>query len=187
MNLPPNVKLDSDAEQLLGLKPFEGLEKEEFMMDIPINLVPTGVLSGLEVTLKGPDDLEGDIEAQAEALEEAIQNALKGVQADLKAALDAALRSSVWNWPTGGSRDIYNTGQLLASGRVILSKNKLAVSYGASYASIVHDGGYIFPYGNQNLRPIYLPGRPWISSTLYGGGPVPQFDFKASLMRHLKT
>lgn len=185
MKLPPNVQLDSIAEQLLGLEPIEGLD-DGFDLELPVNLIPGTVINGWEVRKEGAEDLEDSIEAQAEAIREKIKDAMKGVQADLKIALDDALQSSAWKWRSGGARDIYDTGNLLKSGRVVLSGTKLSVSYTAPYAAIVHDGGYIFPYGNKKARPIYLPGRPWISATLYGGGPVPRFNFNASLQRHLK-
>jgi len=186
MKLPPNVKLDDNAKQLLGLKPFDDLEEGGFDVDIPVQLLPMGIVNGWSVSVEGIEDFANSINQEAEDIKLAVKKALKGVAVDLKRALDAALKSSAWRWPTGGSRDIYDTGALLSSGSVTVNGYSLAVKYGASYASIVHNGGYIFPYGNKNLRPIYLPGRPWITSTLYGGGPVPQFDFNASLKRYLR-
>ena len=91
-------------------------------------------------------------------------------------ALDKALRSAVWAWE-GGSRDIVDTGELVRSGQVTASAEGISVTYSAPYANLVHNGGYIYPYGNKRARPIYLPGRPWVSSVLYGGGPVEKFDF----------
>lgn len=184
MQLPKNVKLDDNARQLLGLDEFPVIEDGGFKLKLPVNMIPGGMVTGLKATVQSDTDVAADIEAQADAVRDVIKDAMKGVRLDLKAALDKALKSAVWGW-IDGARDIYDTGELLNSGQVIVSGTQIAVSYSAPYASIVHDGGYIFPYGNKKARPIYLPGRPWIASTLYGGGPVPQFDFKASLMRHL--
>lgn len=112
-------------------------------------------------------------------------NALMGKLAqEVKDALDAALKSSVWTWKNG-VRDIYDTGELASSGEVSVGAGGLIVSYDAPYANLVHNGGYIYPYGNEKARPVYLPGRPWVSSVLYGGGPVPQFDFEGFFKSNL--
>lgn len=121
--------------------------------------------------------IEASYEAKIEALEPQLI-------AELTEALTAALRSSVWSW-NGGARDIYDTGNLAASANISMSSGSLVVKYDAPYAGIVHNGGYIFPYGNKSARPIYLPPRPWIDSVLYGGGPVPQFDFGEFFRRNL--
>lgn len=183
--LPKSVVLDDTAAQLLGIEPIDGLEGDGFDVEIPVNLIPAGVLSGWNVSVSQSGGIEGGINESTEEIEQKIARAMRGVQADLKNALDSALKSSAWKWRGGGARDIYDTGRLLDSGKVVLDGTRLSIVYTAPYASIVHDGGYIFPYGNKNRRPIYLPGRPWISSTLYGGGPVPKFDFRASLLRHI--
>ena len=105
----------------------------------------------------------------------AINRASLRIAVDLKLELDGALRSSVWRTP-GGVSDIYDTGELLASGRVTVGSDGVTVSYDAPYAALVHYGGYINPYGNTSAR-VYLPPRPWVDSVLNGGGPVPAFDF----------
>lgn len=116
--------------------------------------------------------------------EQLIQGVLDQIARELKAALDQALRAPVWAW-NDGARDIVDTGALMASGQVLTTGLQLSVVYGADYAMLVHNGGYIYPYGNKNLQPIFLPGRPWIRSVLFGGGPVEQFDFTAALNRAL--
>lgn len=114
-----------------------------------------------------------DLEAR---LESAITRASQRIASDLKQALEEALRSSVWS-TRGGAADIYETGELLASGSVIANENGLTIAYDAPYAALVHFGGYIYPYGNLRAR-VYLPPRPWVQSVLSGGGPVPQFNFE---------
>lgn len=126
--------------------------------------------------------LEESVEEDLEAM---LDKAFAGVARELKVALDDAMESPVWNWSSGGSRDIVDTGSLKSSGLVVIDRNGVSVSYSSPYAGIVHDGGYIQPYGNPNARPIYYPKRPWIRATLLGGGPTPQFDFGASIMRNL--
>jgi hypothetical protein len=109
-------------------------------------------------------------------LEAAITRASQRIATDLKQALDDALRSGVWPTRTGAA-DIYETGELLASGRVVINESGLTIAYDAPYAALVHFGGYIHPYGNTSAR-VYLPPRPWVQSVLSGGGPVAQFDFQ---------
>ena len=93
----------------------------------------------------------------------------------LKQRLDMALMAPVWAW-NDGVRSIYDTGVLMASGSVTWNGKSLVINYTAPYADLVHNGGYIQPYGNKSARPVYLPGRPWISAVLDGGGPVPQWN-----------
>jgi hypothetical protein len=116
-------------------------------------------------------------------IKDAINKATIEVAKDLKIALDAAIRSSSWDGLQGPS-DIYDTGELLNSGEVVADSSGITVYYTAPYAALVHYGGYINPYGNINAR-VYLPPRPWVESVLFGGGPVPQFDFKQYYQRAL--
>jgi phage gpG-like protein len=107
----------------------------------------------------------------------AVNRATLRITVELKEALDEALRSNVWQW-SDGIRDIYETGELLESGKVVITDQTITVIYDKPYAALVHYGGYITPYGNMSAEKVYLPARPWISAVLYGGGPVPRFDFE---------
>ena len=120
------------------------------------------------------DEVQGQIDAVMSKLAQ-----------EVTLALTQALMSGVWSWE-GGSRDIYNTGRLARSVNVSVDNSGISVAYSAPYANIVHNGGYIFPYGNRSARPVYLPARPWVTSVLYGGGPVPQFDFDDFLSRNIE-
>ena len=146
--------------------------------EISIPFVGVPIMSApIDIDLKAPADF-GDIDLAAltQEAQEAIDQVLNKLAKEVKAALDAAIRSPVWAW-SSGSRDIFNTGELMQSGSVTVSGSGIQVSYSAPYANLVHNGGYIYPYGNKKLRPIYLPGRPWERSVLQGGGPVKPFDF----------
>lgn len=157
----------------------------------------TGTLGQLEVPMIGlhlpiPISLDAipknidpiDEQRLLAKAKEAIGEAMPKLAEEVEKALTAALRASVWSWTTG-ARDIYDTGELASSVEVLAKEGGISVSYSAPYAAIVHDGGYIHPYGNKNARPVYLPGRPWVSSVLYGGGPVPQFDFDGFLRKEV--
>ena len=143
---------------------------------------------GLPITFDAVVKEEIDAVDEAAILEEAqkqINNLMAQLANEVEAALTDALKSNAWSWK-GGSRDIYDTGELARSVSVTVTSDGISVSYGVPYANIVHNGGYIFPYGNASARPVYLPPRPWISSVLYGEGPIPQFDFDGFLKRNLK-
>jgi len=117
-----------------------------------------------------------NIEDVNKRLASAINRASARVTRDLKDALDKAMLSSAW--PTiSGRADIYDTGELLQSGKVLVSGNGITIVYDAPYAALVHYGGYIVPYGNASAEKVYLPPRPWVEAVLNGGGPVPKFDF----------
>ena len=148
-------------------------------------------VAGLNVVLPITFEVEADENIdimEEEILQEAremIEELMPKLALEIQSALTNALRSSVWSWK-GGSRDIYDTGELARSVRVEATGDGIRVSYSAPYADIVHNGGYVQPYGNKNARPVYLPPRPWVSSVLYGQGPYPQFDFEAFIERNTK-
>lgn len=144
-------------------------------------ITATTSLDGLirfSIKLKGGTDLEPRFRA-------AINRASLRISVELKAALDSALRSGVWSTPEGIA-DIYETGELLQSGSVTLGANGIEISYDAPYASLVHFGGYIHPYGNARAK-VYLPPRPWVEAVLRGGGPVPVFDFGQYYLEELRA
>ena len=109
-------------------------------------------------------------------LEQRHQRAVEVVAMGLNTHLDAMM-SAGWGW-TDGSRDIVDTGDLMASGMVNVSGGNISVSYGSSYASMVHYGGYIYPYGNTDIERVYLPARPWIAATFgTAAGPIGPYDW----------
>ncbi len=127
-----------------------------------------------KIGIKAPS--RGGGAAAAEAFDEATLYAVQVASQAIREALDTAVSSSAWAWNTGGARDIVDTGTLKASLSVTINGDTIDISYGAPYASFVHNGGYIHPYGNQRIDAVYLPGRPWIDATLYGNGPVPSVN-----------
>ena len=154
----------------------------ETTIGVPVVVPP--VLPFIEIEAVLTEEPELDAEAIEDSFEARMWALDSMLVQELKKALTGALRASVWNWE-GGSRDIYDTGALAASANVTVERGRVNVKYSAPYASIVHNGGYIHPYGNQSARPVYLPPRPWIDAVLYGGGPVPRFDFNDFYARNL--
>lgn len=145
-----------------------------------------GISMGVPITFDARyDNTDAVDKTELEAMVAAmIAKVTSELVVEVEAALTRALQAGVWAW-NSGSRDIYDTGELARSVSVTSSPDGISVSYSAPYANLVHNGGYIYPYGNKSARPIYLPGRPWVTSVLYGGGPVEKFDFDGFLSSRL--
>lgn len=81
-----------------------------------------------------------------------------------------------------GKRDLIDTGRLHDSMSVktkfLATKSQTVITYRAPYARLVHEGGVIQPYGNNNAAAVILPARPWIRSVLQGDGPVPHYNYR---------
>ena len=129
-----------------------------------------------------------------------VVGSLKGssqVERELPMKLAEAMEANVWGpfspkFPYyrkngelvgSGTRDLIDTGALHDSLKVktnfLATKTQTTIEYTAPYASIVHYGGAIVPYGNPNAATVILPARPWITSLLTGDGPVPQYNINA--------
>lgn len=160
---------------------FPAISKKEVgTIKVPVVglFMPIPIKFGVKI-----EGVDLDSEAITEEYSGAIDQLMPKLATEIAKALDEALKAS-WSWSTG-SRDIYDTGALARSGKVVASDNGIEVTYSAPYANIVHNGGYIQPYGNPNARPVYMPARPWVSSVLYGEGPYPQFDFDGFMKANL--
>jgi len=124
------------------------------------------------------------------ARQAALAAIVKGVQASagriesyLPTLLNNALESKTWDWPretyrkngsvAGRTRDIVDTGRLKDSLKVstkfLKTKTTFTIDYSAPYATFVHEGGYITPYGDTTRDSVYAPGRPWVTAVLQGG------------------
>lgn len=139
-----------------------------------------------------PGDTKKQALKKTTAFVGAFQKAAQGTERNVGYWLTEAVQEKVWDWPRAtqrqngawvpkGIRDIVDTGNLNASKKVSTSfgktQAKLLVRYTAPYASIVHWGGYIVPYGNQKLDAVYLPPRPWIKGIfLYQGATGGESD-----------
>ena len=126
------------------------------------------------------------------------QGTLRGsriVEKELPSYLSGAMESRVWGpfspkFPYyrkngelvgAGTRDLIDTGRLHDSLSIkttfLQTKVVTTIQYSAPYARLVHAGGVIQPYGNPNATARILPARPWVTSTLTPGGPVPFYDY----------
>ncbi len=119
----------------------------------------------------------------------------------LQQALYNSLESNTWSWPrntvrvngsvAGTTRDIYDTGGLYASQKLNIShqvtQSKLTITYSAPYASLVHYGGYIRPYGNKNANTVLIPARPWVEAILNGSHGQDKVDISKILLDTIRT
>ena len=126
-----------------------------------------------------------NLEAKAR---QASQQAAKAVFAELNGRFQDAIGSKAWPWPdrttyrsggpiTGGPRTIVDTANLRGSNPgPAISGLRAEFRWGAPYATAVHEGAVIYPYGDRTRTPVILPMRPWTAAVLgtipYNGIPV---------------
>jgi hypothetical protein len=97
--------------------------------------------------------------------------------AELNARFQATIGAKVWNWPretlrvnnkaVGSPRNIVDTGALRQS-NVFSMTGPLTATFAwtTNYASYVHEGAMIFPWGNIKAKRVFTPPRPWTSAAL---------------------
>lgn len=107
----------------------------------------------------------------------------KAVLSELFGEMQAAIGSPVWSWPretqrsggapVGSPRNIVDTGLLRASGVALFPSARSArFAWSANYASYVHFGAWVYPWGDTSRERVYTPPRPWTTAVL-GTTPVP--------------
>lgn len=114
--------------------------------------------------------------AFANRANKARDTASKLVFAELNSAFQAAIGSKAWEWPrvtirsngqeTGSPRNIVDRGTLRASNSFSISGSRATFSWSVGYATAVHYGANIHPWGNKNAPLVTLPARPWTSAVL---------------------
>lgn len=108
----------------------------------------------------------------------AAESSARIVFAELNSAFQDAIGSEVWPWnlpnPTirsGGlivttPRNIVDTGILRASNTFAIEGTTATFGWTVGWATAVHYGATIHPWGNKNAKPVNLPPRPWTSAVL---------------------
>ena len=142
------------------------------------------------------DTKKGRQEAVA-ALVSGVHKAAIKIESFLPPLLNKAMESDVWSWPrqtlrkngstAGLSRDIVDTGRLRDSLSVdvkfMKTQTNFMIKYSAPYAAIVHEGGYVAPYGRTDLPTRSIPARPWITAAIEGGYPgIQALNIEAEMM-----
>ena len=125
----------------------------------------------------------------------AAERAASIVFPELNAAFMAAIGAEVWKWPrqtvrsgsyrkdgtrtegiiVGSPRNIVDLGTLRASGYYTVSGTLGTFKWPVSYATAVHYGARIHPWGNKRAKLVDLPARPWTSAVL-GAIKVPGIE-----------
>lgn len=116
----------------------------------------------------------------------AAENASKVVFGELDGAFRSALGAKVWTWPrktqrsgsykkdgtptpgiiVGSPRNIVDLGTLRASGYYTISGTLGTFRWPVVYATAVHNGARIHPWGDKKRPLVDLPARPWTSAVL---------------------
>jgi hypothetical protein len=114
-----------------------------------------------------------NLQALAEA---AAQRATEIVMGELFAAFQQSFTAQAWNWPretkrtvgtVGSPRNIIDTGSLRQSGTwQMTGPYQATFKWSANYATAVHEGARIRPWGNRNAALVQLPARPWTRAVL---------------------
>jgi len=137
----------------------------------------------MKVTVKASARLNLDITAKATRAAEA---ATRVVGPELNSAFQAAIGAKVWSWPrvtyrgstyrkdgsrtkgyqVGSPRNIVDRGILKASNSLTISGNLVTFRWAVGYATAVHDGARIYPFGDRTKKQVLLPARPWTSAVL---------------------
>lgn len=153
--------------------------------------------------LKPTAESIADLKAKFQAtLKGASKQAMGVTQRGLEQDLVGAMRDEVWLWSgttqrmngrtVGSPRNIVDMGRLLNSltwtkSAANASGYKLTGKYSAPYATQVHYGAYVRPYGNSNAAAVWTPGRPWVDGVLRGNkGVVDPYDFRGDYLAAVK-
>jgi hypothetical protein len=115
----------------------------------------------------------GNLQARAR---QAAQRATEIVMGELFAAFQQSFTAKAWDWPrqtqrtvgtVGSPRNLIDTGNLRQTGTYQMSGPYQATfRWSANYATAVHEGAMIYPWGNRKAKRVYLPPRPWTRAVL---------------------
>jgi hypothetical protein len=134
----------------------------------------------------------GDIYPRVEA---AAREATKRAMGELFAAFQQSFTAKVWDWPretirgqyrfkgrgkrrrrvrsgavgfkVGSPRNLIDIGNLRQTGSWRMTGSYQATfKWSANYATAVHEGAWIHPWGNKDADKVLLPARPWTRAVL---------------------
>jgi len=116
----------------------------------------------------------GNLQARAQ---QAARRASEIVMGELFAAFQQSFTAKAWDWPritqrtagspVGSPRNLIDTGNLRQTGSYQMTGPYQATfRWSANYATAVHEGAYIYPWGNRDADRVYLPPRPWTRAVL---------------------
>jgi hypothetical protein len=132
----------------------------------------------------------------ARRAEQAAERAVAIVMGELGAAFQQSFTAKAWDWPrdlptrklkgatlaekiasyqagdgvrAGNPRNLIDTGLAGLRGAYsmeMLGKYRAKFTWSKDYATAVHEGASIFPWGNRQARRVILPARPWTRAVL---------------------
>jgi hypothetical protein len=112
----------------------------------------------------------------AQQAEKAAAVAAKVVFSEMNGRFQEAIGSKVWQWPrettrsngrsVGSPRTIVDTGALRQSNVFAVSNYSAVFRWTVDYASFVHEGAMVYPYGDTQRQRVYTPPRPWTAAVL---------------------
>lgn len=132
----------------------------------------------------------GDLAGRAE---EAAQKATEAVMRELFAAMQQSFTAKAWEWPrdlptrklkgatlaekirsyqagegirAGNPRNLIDVGNLRQTGTWQINGYSATFRWSANYATAVHEGARIRPWGNRSAAPVTLPARPWTAAVM---------------------
>lgn len=142
--------IKADFSQVDKLFDSFKFKDESFEFNIPVVYAPFALGVGFEVK-----DIPANINFArlADGCEDAIA---KAIAAQLPQYLDQSIEDL----------GVVDTGELKRSLSIGITPSGVEIRYGAPYAAIQHEGGYILPYGNPNAQKAFIPGRPWVTQAL---------------------
>lgn len=143
------AKVSLDFSQVEKLAKSLGGE-DEFEFSVPVVVPPFAFGVGLELR-------EAELPFNFDAIAEGCKRA---IATEMAAALPQYLNASIQN------NDLVDSGELKNSLSISKTPSGVEVRYSAPYAALMHEGGYITPYGNKNAQKAFIPGRPWIDQAI---------------------
>ena len=108
---------------------------------------------------------------------QAAEQATKAVMAELYGAFQQSFTAKAWAWPrqsersngsmVGSPRNLIDTANLRQSGSwQMIGPYTARFTWSANYATAVHEGAMIYPWGNRKAQRVQLPPRPWTRAVL---------------------
>ena len=123
--------------------------------------------------------------------QKAAETAARIVFPELNSAFQDALGSRVWSWPrttirsngqeVGSPRNIVDTSDLKQSNSFTVSGTLGTFKWAVGYATAVHYGASIYPWGDKDRPKVNLPPRPWTSAVLgtINIGGIEPYDYRS--------
>lgn len=126
---------------------------------------------------------------------QAAETAARIVFPELNSAFQAALGSKTWDWPrvtirsngqeVSSPRNIVDNGTLRASNSFTVNGLTATFKWSVGYATAVHYGANIHPWGDKSKPKVNLPARPWTSAVLgvVKVSGIEEFDYEGKFNR----